>query len=104
MQKPPVEIKTSDEIKYYGLNWIDHLDADVTITVSEWEITTPLGSPDLEIVSNSIDGKNTLVRLAGGEEGRDYTLVNTITTSSPETLQKAIEVRVRSAAEEAGIL
>jgi hypothetical protein len=105
MMKPPLELKTPDEHKYYGIDWTDEIaNSEVVITDSQWDIVTPLGSPDLEVVSGSISGQVTLVRLSGGQEGLDYTVVNTITTSAPETLQDAIEVRVRSAMAKAGIL
>lgn len=105
MMKPPLEMKTPDEHKYYGMDWTDEINNDtVTIANSSWEIVTPLGSPDLEIVSSSVSGMVTLVRLSGGEAGRDYVLVNTIETSAPETLQQALEVRVRTATQVAGIL
>lgn len=96
--------KTPNEEKDYGKDWSGDIGADVTIESSSWSITSPIVSPqDLEIVTDSIDGQSTVVRLRGGEAGQDYTVVNIIETSDGEVLEKAIEVRVRNAGEVAGI-
>jgi hypothetical protein len=102
--QPPLDPKASAELKDYGLDWAPQLADDTAeITTSEWAILTELGSPDLVIYQDDIDGQITLVRLNGGEPGVDYTLQNTITTSEGETLVDAIEVRVKSVPDKAGI-
>src|SRR5687768_1085378 len=103
MMKPPLDMKAPGEEKDYGIDWSAQLEAGDTIDDSNWEIITALGSPDLVMDAGGIDGQSTVVRISGGEPDRDYTLVNTIETSEGEILEAAIEVRVRSAAEVAGI-
>lgn len=103
MMKPQLEMKTPGEEKDYGVDWDPYLTAGVTITTSTWEIVSALGSPDLAIDADDIDGRATVVRLSGGQDDFDYVLVNKIVTSEGEKLNAAIEVRVRNAAEVAGI-
>ena len=103
MMKPPVEIKTPAEEKDYGINWDAYLAAAVRMASSGWEIVGADGSPDLSIDADDIDGRATVVRVSGGEAGKDYILENTIVTSAGETLQDATEVLVRTAAQKAGI-
>ena len=103
MQRPPVEMKTPNEEKDYAIDWSPVIAADVTISSSDWEVVGAGSPADLDIVTDTIDGQNAVVRLSGGTLDEDYTVVNTITTSAGETLDDAIEVRVRSAAEKAGI-
>ena len=104
MIQPPLDPKASGEEKNYGLDWAPQLaDAAATIVTSEWEIISDLGSPDLAIMTHDIDGQFTIVKLEGGEPGRDYIVQNTITTSEGETLIDAIEVEVESVADKAGI-
>jgi hypothetical protein len=104
MMKPPLDMKASAEEKNYGIDWAPQLaDEAATIVTSEWVILSELGSPDLEVATHDIDGQTTIVQLTGGEPGNDYSLQNTITTSEGETLVDAIEVRVRSVEDKAGI-
>jgi hypothetical protein len=96
--------KPGDE-KDYGVDFEPQIaDAAVTIVTSDWAIITPLGSPDLQLGTDSIVGQKTIVRVSGGEAGRDYVLENTIVTSAGETLVEAIEVRVKTATYAAGII
>lgn len=99
MMRPPLEPKVPSEIKDYGIAWEKYLGGvGVTISTSVWSV--PAG---LTAVVDTIAGQRTLIRLSGGTADQDYTLTNTITTSAGETLEAAIEVRVRTAAAIAGI-
>lgn len=98
--RPPLEEKTPEEVKDYGLDWSKYLDASVTITGSTWGASSPAG---LTVGTDAIFGQATVVRLSAGAAGTRYTLVNTITTSASETLARALEVSVRTAAQIAGI-
>jgi hypothetical protein len=99
----PLEPKASAAIKDYGIDYTNYLAEGVTLSGADWEIISDLGSPDLEMTVDNIDGNVALVRLSGGEEGRDYILICTATTSTGEELPEAIKVRVKSAAEIAGL-
>ena len=97
----PLEPKTPGAIKDYGIDWSVYF-ADtpaVTITDSTWEILSELGSPDLVIDVVTIDGLSTLCRLSGGEAGREYILLNHITTSTGEEPEEPIKVRVKAPAD-----
>lgn len=102
----PLDPKTPGAKKDYGIDWgvyFAERSPDVTITSSDWAIEGELGSPDLVIEVDNVDGQTTLVRLSGGEEDRDYILINSIVTSAGEELEEAIKVRVKSAAESASL-
>lgn len=104
MMKPALDPKTPADVKDYGIDWAPAInDTAVTIVTSTWEIITAIGSPDLTKDATTIEGQIALVRLSGGQEGFDYVLENTITTSAGETLVDAIEVRIKSATDAAGI-
>lgn len=96
--RPPLEPKTPNEKKDYGVDWTKYLGDGVTIGNSDWDV--PAG-----VINDvdAIDGQATVIRLSGGTADENYTLVNTIVTSAGETLEAAIEVRVRTAAVAAGI-
>lgn len=100
---PPLEPKTPDEEKDYGVDWSNWLAADVTIDTSTWEIASGTGSPDMDLGATGIEGQVTLVRVAGGEATHDYVLYNNIETSVGEVLQQAIKVRVKTPEEIAGL-
>jgi len=91
-----LEDKTPDEVKDYGVEWADQLDG-ATISASRWEVPTGLTKDD-----DDIDGTATVVRLSGGVANTTYTLVNEIDTSAGETLERAIQIRVRTAEKVAG--
>lgn len=101
----PLEPKTSGAIKDYGIDWSVYLadTPDVTIQASEWTIESELGSPDLEVDADSIDELKTLVRLSGGEPGREYLLKNRVTLSNGEQPEEPIKVRVKSLADVASL-
>lgn len=93
-----LEPKTATDIKDYGVNWTRYLD-DTSITfTSSW--TVPSG---ITRVTDSVDDQIAVIRLSGGTAGTNYTLINTIVTSAGETLDQAIQVRVNTAAINAGL-
>lgn len=85
----PLEPKTPDEEKDYGIDWRKYVATGVTIVSSDW--TVPSG---ITKETSSISGLYTLVRLSGGTAGELYELTNVIETSQQEILQREIEVRV----------
>lgn len=89
MMRVPLEPKTPDEEKDYGIDWRKWIATGVTISTSDW--TVPAGITE---VTHSISGLNTLIRLSGGTADATYELTNEIVTSAGEELQRAIEVRV----------
>jgi hypothetical protein len=90
----PLEPKTPDEEKDYGIDWRKWIATDVTISTSVWELPTGITR-----VTDSIDGRQTLIRLAGGTAGTTYELINEIVTSVGENLERSIEVRVMTPAQ-----
>lgn len=98
MMRPALTAKAPGEIEKYGVDWTKVLKASVTIVTSTWSV--PAG---ITKVTDGIDGLSTPILLSGGTAGVDYTLVNTIVTSDGQTLDEAMQVRVRTAAQIAGI-
>lgn|SRR5688572_5292603 len=97
MMQPPLDAKTPDEEKDYGLDWTDQLDG-ATISTSAW--TVPSG---LTNEGDDIDGATAVIRLSGGTAGQNYTLLNSVVLSNGEELEDVIEVRVRTAESRAGL-
>lgn len=89
--------KTPDEVKDYGVEWSGQLETGTTISTSAWEAPT-----GITVDADSIDGTATVCRLSGGTAGTTYILVNEIVTSAGETLEAAIQIHVRTAAQAAG--
>ena len=73
----------------FGINWSDWL-GSLTISASSWS-----GPSGIVIVTNSIDGQNTIVRLAGGTWAETYELFNTITASDSEIETRSIIVTIQ---------
>lgn len=97
----PLEPKTSGAIKDYGIDWSVYFadTPEITITNSVWTILDDVGSPDLSIDVQTIDGLRTLIRLSGGEAGREYLILNHIVTSVGEEPEEPIKIRVKSPAD-----
>lgn len=89
MMRVPLEPKTPDEKKDYGIDWRKWIATGVTIVSSSWSL--PSGLTQL---ASTIDGLYTLVRIEGGTAGDTYELINEIVTSAGEELEREIEVRV----------
>jgi hypothetical protein len=85
-----VDAKDPDEVKYYGMDWTDHLNTGATVSTSTWTAT------GLTVGADSISSPHTLVLLSGGTHRSNYTVTNRITTSDGETLERAGILRVRS--------
>lgn len=92
-----LEPKTPGEEKDYGIDWSRYLEDGVTISTSTWRVPSGLTNE-----ADDIDGQATVIRLSGGAVNQDYVLNNTIATSTGETLERSIQVKVRSAAVIAG--
>jgi hypothetical protein len=73
----------------FGINWSDWL-GSLTITSSSW--SSPSG---ITIVTSSIDGPSTMVRLSGGTWGETYELSNTIIASNTESETRSIIIRIQ---------
>lgn len=85
----PLEPKTPDEEKDFGIDWRKWIATGVTISTSTWEVPSGITKE-----ADSISGLYTLIRLSGGTAGTTYTLINEVLTSAGELLERAIEVRV----------
>jgi hypothetical protein len=78
-----VDPKDPAETKTYGINWSKQLNAGATILACDWLM------PDgLTNAGHSVSGVYSLVKIAGGEAGQTYDVVNTITTSDGEVLKR----------------
>jgi hypothetical protein len=75
----------------YKLDWLSWL-GDDTISASIW--TVPDG---ITKVSDTFEDTSATVWLSGGEAGRSYTVVNTITTTGGRIEERAIVIEVRNA-------
>lgn len=100
MMRPALTPKTPDDVADYGVDWDLALATGVTIDTSTWTVPAGITKDDDSIDD---DERATVVRLSGGTAGEEYTLVNEIVTSAGETLNAAIEIRVLTAAQIAGI-
>lgn len=87
-----VKVKDPDAVLNYTFDWDDeYLASSVTISTSEW-VVTPSGT--LTVDSDSETTTTTTVVLSGGTPGQVYTVRNRITTSSSETEDRTLVVRV----------
>jgi hypothetical protein len=83
-------IKDPDDVLDYEINWSSWLGAQ-TISASVW--TLPAGITN---DADSFTDTTTLIRLSGGTAGTDYELLNQITTSAGQEVQRVITIQVRS--------
>ena len=87
-----VKVKDPDAVLNYTFDWDDeYLAAGVTVSTSTWAVS-PTGT--LTVDSESETSSTTTVVLSGGTAGQVYTVTNTITTSSSETEERSLIVRV----------
>lgn len=95
--RAPLDPKTPDEEKDYGIDWTDQLDG-ATITASSWVLPSGISSS-----GDDIDGATAVIRVTGGTAGQNYTLLNAVELSNGEQLEDVIEIRVRTPTSRAGI-
>lgn len=92
--------QTPDEDKRYAIEYSDWLDTSEYIEDIEFE-TTPTTSPPLSVGSTVIaqgdTGVNSLVKffISGGVDGKNYTLIVTITTSTGQIKQDTVLFQIR---------
>jgi hypothetical protein len=84
-------VKDPADAADYGLDWTRQLNGD-TILTSAWAVE-PTGSLTLGAEANTVT--STSVFLAGGTDGEDYALENTIATAGGRTFQRSVIIRVR---------
>lgn len=78
--------------KFYSMNWAPYLNTGATVISSTWD--TRLTTSNTSVLAS---GTETVVKLAGGVHGQDYTVKNTVTTSDGEVIPAAGVVRIRRA-------
>lgn len=81
--------KDPDSDRGYTVTWED-LRSGETITASAWD-----GPPELTLTELSFNDSVTSLKIGGGEDGKTYELINTITTSAPNTIQRTIRLKVK---------
>lgn len=84
--------KDPGEVLDYDLDWTLRLNGD-TIATSVWSIHT--GSA-LLITSQSNNATVSKVILSGGLLGKTYTLKNTITTASGDTMIETVTILIKA--------
>lgn len=77
---------------FYSMDWAAYLNTSATILTSTW--STLLTTSNDSVLAS---GTETVVKLAGGVHGQDYTVKNTVTTSDGETIVAAGVVQIRRA-------
>lgn len=85
--------KSAAETKKFSNTWT--LPTGVTISSQTWA-TSPSGPT---FAGEAIASNVTSARIAGGTNGVDYTITNTVTLSDAQILQQVFTLRVRSAAD-----
>lgn len=87
--------KDPEAIRIYSIDWSDYLEGlaeGAVITDSEWSV------PDgLTAESESTANTFTTIKLSGGVVNTDYTIYNTVTTSTGEADRRTILIQVRDA-------
>lgn len=81
--------KELTEVLDFSISWLDWLGA-LTLASSSW--TGPSG---ITIVTDSISGTDTIVRLSGGTWGETYELSNTIIANNAETETRSILITIQ---------
>lgn len=77
--------------KWYWLQWPSDELQNAKILTSSWQV--PAG---LTLDTEMLSGYRVGVRLSGGVDGEDYSVVNQITTDNSETLHEAVLIRCRT--------
>lgn len=75
----------------YSVNWSDWLADDETIVDSDWTVTTGITLSRMLLIGGNLAS----VFAAGGVEGQNYVLKNTITTSAGRVDSRTITLRCR---------
>lgn len=84
-------VKDPQEIRDFGIDWLPDLGIK-TIVSSVWTLVT--GTVVLE--ANSFTTTKTIVRLSGGVDKENASLLNHIVLSSGEELELTVKVKIRS--------
>ena len=82
-------IKDPDAVLDYTVDWEDWLDSD-TISASEWSIPTGLTEG-----SDTFGDSTATVWLSSGTAGKDYNIVNHITTAAGREDDKTLVILCR---------
>lgn len=80
-----------DSSYYYEVDWAPALDDGVTISTSAWDVPTGLQQ---DAVSQTSTKAGIKLSVDGGTVGEYYDLTCTIGTSTSETLNQVLRVRV----------
>lgn len=86
-----VPVKDPNEVKDYGIHWVDALAGDELVT-STWTIESGLG---LVIDSSSIVGTDTIVWFSAGNLGQTYEVLNRVTTLGGRTYDKTMKLKMK---------
>lgn len=85
--------KDPQETVIFTMDWTSRLAASETIATSDWTIATGLTEGAGAIVTGNL---KTSITLSGGTAGQTYACVNTVVTSTGQTLERTGFVAVRA--------
>lgn len=84
--------KDPDETVLYGIDFVDRLDAGVTLAGVSWAVSPSGLTKSAEVTDGATKA---FVKLAGGALGDAYEATATVTTSDGQTLQQTATLRIR---------
>jgi hypothetical protein len=76
-----VEPKDPDEAKFYSVRLSNRLNSGATPSSATWTC------PGLTFANTSVSSTHAIAKISGGQDGQDYVVVVTVTTSDGETLK-----------------
>lgn len=85
--------KDPAELKDYGFDWSEHLDAGDTVASSTWTVPTGLVEPAEPATAPTTT--ITTVWLSGGTAGTEYRVTNHVVTAQGRELERSFYVNVK---------
>ena len=85
--------KDESDIGIYSVNWAPRLADGETLATSSWSIGAGLTYLADAIAASLV---KTTVKLSGGTQGQTYACINTVTTSTGQTLSRTGYLAVRA--------
>lgn len=85
--------KDETDVALYSVNWAPRLADGETISASSWTIGAGLTYLADSIAASLV---KTTVKLSGGTQGQTYACINTVETSTGQTLSRTGYVAVRA--------
>ena len=86
-------LKDESDVAIFSCNWAPRLATGETISTSSWSIGSGLTQVTAGIAVGAL---KTTVKVSGGTVGSTYTAINTVETSTGQTLSRTGYVAVRA--------